>query len=116
MSQYRRPRPPARQRRSSPQFEQYADDYDDEPPRPRRRPMQPMKNPGVAAILSFVWCGAGQIYNGQIGKGLLMLFSYGLSILLMFVLIGFITTPILWIWGIYDGYKTAERLNAEAAY
>lgn len=29
-----------------------------------------MKNPGIAAVLSFLITGLGQIYNGQIGKGI----------------------------------------------
>lgn len=70
-----------------------------------------MKNPGVAAVLSFFYCGLGQIYNGQILKGILMFVTYSISILLMYVLIGFITTPILWIWGMYDAYRKAERMN-----
>jgi len=70
-----------------------------------------MKNPGVAAVLSFFYCGLGQIYNGQIFKGVLMLVAYSISILLMYVVIGFITTPILWIWGMYDAYRKAERMN-----
>ncbi|MEW6418071.1 MAG: hypothetical protein AB1480_08120 [Nitrospirota bacterium] len=70
-----------------------------------------MKNPGVAAVLSFFFCGLGQIYNGQILKGILMFAAYSLSILLMYVLIGFITTPILWIWGMYDAYRAADKIN-----
>ncbi len=72
------------------------------------------KSAGLAAVLSFLWCGLGQIYNGQIGKGIGFLVAYGVSIVLMFVLIGFITTPILWVWGMVDAYKTSERLNREA--
>jgi TM2 domain-containing membrane protein YozV len=71
------------------------------------------KNSGLAAVLSFFWCGLGQIYNGQLGKGLIVGFVYFLSVLAMALLIGFITTPILWIWGMYDAYQTAERLNRE---
>lgn len=70
-----------------------------------------MKNPGVAAVLSFFYCGLGQIYNGQIFKGIIMLVVYTISALLMYVLIGFITTPILWIWGMYDAYRTADKMN-----
>jgi TM2 domain-containing membrane protein YozV len=70
------------------------------------------KNPGAAAVLSFFWSGLGQIYNGEIGKGIGFLILYCISLLLMFVVIGFITTPILWIFGMVDAYKTAERLNA----
>lgn len=70
-----------------------------------------MKDPGIAAILSFLYTGLGQIYNGQIGKGIGMIVAYLVSWLLMFVAIGFITTPIIWIWGIYDAYKSAEKIN-----
>jgi len=65
----------------------------------------------VAAVLSFFWCGLGQIYNGEIGKGLLFLIVQVLNVLLMFVLIGFVTGPICWIWSMVDAYNTAERIN-----
>lgn len=72
-----------------------------------------MKNPGIAAVLSFFYAGLGQIYNGEIGKGIGFILAYFVSILLMFVLIGFITTPILWIWGMVDAYRTAEKINEQ---
>jgi TM2 domain-containing membrane protein YozV len=72
-------------------------------------------SPGIAAVLSFFWCGLGQIYNGQIGKGLAMIAAYAVSWWMMWLIIGFITTPILWIWGIYDAYRTAERRNRRLA-
>lgn len=31
------------------------------------------KNPGLAAVLSFFFMGLGQIYNGQIAKGVFSL-------------------------------------------
>ena len=58
-----------------------------------------MKSPGLAAVLSFLICGLGQIYNGQILKGLIFLVAYVISWWMMWIVIGFITTPILWIWG-----------------
>lgn len=70
-----------------------------------------LKNPGIAAILSFFWTGVGQIYNGQIVKGIILILVQLVNSALMFVLIGFITYPIVWIWGMYDAYKTAERMN-----
>lgn len=72
-----------------------------------------MKNAGIAAVLSFFYAGLGQIYNGEIGKGIGFILAYFVSILLMFVLIGFITTPILWIWGMVDAYRTAEKINEQ---
>ena len=70
-----------------------------------------MKNPGLAAVLSFFFTGLGQIYNGQIGKGVMCIVIQGINIALVFILIGFITYPIVWIWGMVDAYRTAERLN-----
>ena len=73
------------------------------------------KNPGLAAILSFFYMGLGQIYNGQIGKGILFIVVYTISWLLIFILIGLITTPILFIYGMYDAYKSAEKINRDLA-
>lgn len=73
-----------------------------------------MKNPGLAAVLSFLVCGLGQIYNGQIGKGIGFIVGYFISWLLMFVIIGFITTPIIWIWGMVDAYKAATSMNEQS--
>ncbi|MCM3716450.1 hypothetical protein M3202_20605 [Alkalihalobacillus oceani] len=70
-----------------------------------------MKNAGIAAVLSFFITGLGQIYNGQIFKGLFFIVIYAVSWLLMYVLIGFITTPIIWIWGMVDAYRAANRIN-----
>ena len=70
-----------------------------------------MKNPGLAAVLCFFYTGLGQIYNGQIGKGIALFVLRIISDLMMFVLIGFITSPLLWIFGMYDAYRTAERIN-----
>jgi len=73
------------------------------------------KNPGLAAILSFFYMGLGQIYNGQIAKGIFFIVAYSISIALMLILIGFITTPILFIYGMYDAYKSAEKINKDIA-
>ncbi len=76
---------------------------------------QPARHPGIAAVLCFFWSGLGQIYNGQIMKGLLLIVVQFVNCLLMFVLIGFITWPIVWIWSLYDAYTTAERLNTASS-
>lgn len=70
-----------------------------------------LRNPGIAAVLSFFWTGVGQIYNGEIVKGIILILVQLVNAALMFVLIGFITYPIVWIWGMYDAYKVAERMN-----
>ena len=73
------------------------------------------KNPSIATILSFFFMGLGQIYNGQIGKGILFIILYGISVSLMFVVIGFVTTPILWIWGMVDANNSAKKINENIA-
>jgi TM2 domain-containing membrane protein YozV len=70
------------------------------------------KSPGLAAVLSFFWAGLGQIYNGEISKGIVLMVAYVISCLMMWVIVGLITTPILWIYGMVDAYRTAEKFNA----
>ncbi|WP_338749260.1 hypothetical protein [Bacillus sp. FJAT-52991] len=69
------------------------------------------KNPGVAAVLSFFWAGLGQIYNGQIVKGILLMLWQALNVALMVVLIGYLIYPVVWLFGIVDAYRTANKLN-----
>lgn len=71
------------------------------------------KSSGIAAIASFFIPGLGQIYNGEIGKGILFIIISFILVILMLVVIGFILYPLFWILNIYDAYKTAERLNAQ---
>lgn len=73
---------------------------------------QQRKNPGLAAVASFFFAGLGQIYNGQIGKGLILILVQAVNVALMFVLVGLLTYPIVWIYGIWDAYKTAEKINS----
>ncbi len=42
-----------------------------------------LPNPRIAAILSFVFNGLGQIYNGEIKKGLTLIFLSGVSLLIL---------------------------------
>ncbi len=70
------------------------------------------KNEGVAAVLSFVFVGLGQVYNGEIGKGIAFLIIGVILVFSMIFLIGFILYPIFWIYNIYDAYNTAKSINA----
>jgi TM2 domain-containing membrane protein YozV len=69
------------------------------------------KNPAMAAILSFLLIGLGQAYNGEIAKAVVFLILYALSIFLTFFMIGFVTTPILWIWSMVDAYRYSQKMN-----
>lgn len=73
------------------------------------------KNPGFAAVASFLFAGLGQIYNGEFLKGFLFIVVQVINFLLIFIVIGFITYPIVWAIGIYDAYRSAEKINARIA-
>ena len=70
-----------------------------------------VKSPELAAILSFLVVGLGQIYNGEIGKGILFVICYVVSIVLCFFVIGLFLLPVLWIYSIYEAYDTAKKIN-----
>ena len=62
------------------------------------------KNPGLALFLSFIMPGAGQVYNGDIGKGILLFFAFWV---LVWILIGWI----FWIVAMVDAYQSAQNIN-----
>jgi TM2 domain-containing membrane protein YozV len=81
-------------------------------------PIQPpifFKNPTTATILSFFITGLGQLYNGQIGKGILYFVAAVVSSISMAVGIGFILLPIVWILGMVDANTSAKRINQRLA-
>lgn len=61
-----------------------------------------LSHPGTAAVLSFLFNGLGQLYNGQIYKGLKIIFF---SFLGMLILIFGSVTIILWLLGNVVSYK-----------
>lgn len=91
-------------------------------------------NPGVAAVLSFLFTGLGQLYNGQITKGLTLISVSGVSILLfiigaaltaysifgvtgfralivglVLIILSILVIAIAGIYNIYDAYNTAKK-------
>ena len=71
-----------------------------------------MKSTGIAAVLSALFPGLGQIYNGQIGKAVLFIIVGFILALTIFILIGLILYPLFWIYNVYDAYNTAKKINA----
>ena len=65
------------------------------------------KNATLALVLSLLFPGVGQIYNGQVGKGIGMMAGALFGGLITFGLaaLGF------WIWSMIDAYQTANKLN-----
>lgn len=73
-----------------------------------------IKSSGIAAIASAIFPGLGQIYCGQIGRGILIFIAFVISSFLILLLIGLILAPLVWIIGIYDAYTLAEQINKGA--
>lgn len=66
------------------------------------------KNPVIAALLSFLIVGLGQVYAGKPKRGIVLFVAS-----VVFVIAGFLVVPVLaalacWIGSIYDAYKIAE--------
>ncbi|MBU2617305.1 MAG: hypothetical protein KKI07_01325 [Euryarchaeota archaeon] len=74
-----------------------------------------LKRPWIAAFLSFLLIGLGQVYNDQEGWGvLLFLLAFtcvALAALLPAPLTVFIV-PIVWVYSIYNAYMAARGINA----
>lgn len=89
-------------------------------PQPKMEGITPIhvvqrKNPALAAALSLLITGAGQIYLGRVGRGILFL---GTVLLLGFLLEGILTFDELMIVGVafsiisaWDAYNIAKRIN-----
>ena len=82
------------------------------PPYVPPRPMAGTKNEGLAAVLSFIFSGLGQIYVGQIGRGIGILIG---GIIVAFIGWVFLWIPLLvyWVWNVYDAYNLAKKYNQE---
>lgn len=108
-----------------------------QPSRPQVVIVASQKSAGLAAVLSALLPGLGQIYNGSILKGaVLMIVSvpggwFGLSLMFwgslvavngkpddprgaivaLLGLAALVAAPIIWIYSIVNAYRTAERIN-----
>lgn len=72
-------------------------------------PYAKRKEPALALVLSIFLPGVGQLYNGDVGKGIAMML--GFWILIWFGIgIGF------WIWSMIDAYQSAQNINLGRRY
>jgi TM2 domain-containing membrane protein YozV len=64
------------------------------------------KNALAAALLSFLFTGSGQVYNGETGKGIGILIG---AIIGYFIFV--IPGVLVILYGVYDAYSTAQKMN-----
>lgn len=93
-----------------------------------------VREPFLAGILSFLFMGLGQAYNGQRRKGYMFFASYAALVVLYFILLKVFNEPfpesskeiprnspsyiitaavcfVIWIFNIYDAYRSSKRIN-----
>ena len=72
-------------------------------------------NNALAAFLSFLLPGLGQLVQGptQQTKGILMLIGFLVSVALTLVIVGFVLILVIWLWSIVDAavYQPPRRLR-----
>ena len=64
-------------------------------------------------LLSFFIPGLGSMVNGAVGRGILILALYAVGWLLSLFLVGIPLLIGAWIWGLVDGYTSAQRWNRQ---
>jgi TM2 domain-containing membrane protein YozV len=69
----------------------------------------PTRSPRLALLLSLLWPGLGQFYNGQVRKGAILAVLYATSLLLIIFAspLGFIMAALLLVYGGADAYRVA---------
>jgi TM2 domain-containing membrane protein YozV len=71
------------------------------------------KSPILAALLSCIIPGLGQVYAGDIFRGLAIIAALGFSFCLMALIIGFFTFFGIWIFAVADAYNMVRKQNDE---
>ena len=73
-----------------------------------------MLRPCLAALLSVI-CGLGQLYNGQIVKGMVLLLC-GIATVVTWQFWPIkVLAPFLWLYAISDAYLVAQRTTPRAS-
>jgi len=75
-----------------------------------------MRSPLLAAALSLLVAGLGQIYNGQVLKGVIFIIIQLINGALTAVLIGWLLLPLVGLWSMIDAYMTAKHNNERYSF
>lgn len=72
------------------------------------------KSPVIAALLSLIIPGLGQVYAGNLYRGLALFALLGLSFCLMALIIGFFTFFATWIFAVSDAYNMVKNKTTKS--
>jgi TM2 domain-containing membrane protein YozV len=81
------------------------------PAQPGYPPAVMPKNPAVGLLVSFFIPGLGSIISGNTNTGVIILVVWIVGLILFWFLIGIPVVIGAWIWGMVDGYKSAQDWN-----
>lgn len=70
------------------------------------------KSPALSLVASFFIPGLGSMINGDVAKGVGILFGYFFSLMLAALMIGIPGILAFWVWGMVDAYQGAKLWNA----
>jgi TM2 domain-containing membrane protein YozV len=84
-------------------------------PDPSPPPWQPArveeKSVALAIILAVLVPGLGHMYLRRFAQGLAILIVVAVLLLLFFLIVTVVAAVAIWIWQIYDAYRTARDYN-----
>jgi len=71
------------------------------------------KNPILAAVLSFIITGLGQLYNGDVVKGFILFVAHAVAFILWPLLgrLGSLVSIFIWLYSVIEAYTAAQALN-----
>lgn len=77
------------------------------------------KEPALAALLSFLLCGLGQVYAGDTVRGLVffitnVILAIAGMVFVLTLVVPFMTYSLIfvvWVWNIFDAYNLAQARN-----
>jgi TM2 domain-containing membrane protein YozV len=74
------------------------------------------KNSGLAAVLSLIIPGLGQMYAGRIARGLVFFFlgiplTVIVAVLFFWLIFPIFLPLVFWIWNVFDAYRLCNEYN-----
>jgi len=74
------------------------------------------KNAGLAAVLSLIIPGLGQVYSGRLGRGLIFFFlgipcTDFIAILFFWLILPLFLPLAFWIWNVFDANNLCKEYN-----
>lgn len=72
-----------------------------------------MKKGWLALVLSIFFPGLGHLYLGKVKKGVLLIVAEIVSILLIPLVVGIVTLPLVYLYAIINSYTSTSKVNEE---